>query len=391
MAAAGGSVGEVQRELGYVRATVPTRSVQKLAASSSVKAIDLNKTFQVPKPDLGVDDAAGPAATADSPTAPGASTPANNPYLPIEETGGVDRVQRARTQEWDGRGAVVGVLDTGVDVGHPALQKTSDGKSPRSSTGSPPPIRLRRRTAPGSDVARSGRPSRSLGQTWTAPAGDFRLGFFYERRRSAATSTATSMATETSRTPSPCSTTGHPRTWVDADDDQDFTDAPRWRRTPIATRSDTSASTTPPVCGTDSLRRGVPRRRRPLALGGGSVGETGTSSTSVCPGAHGTHVAGIVAATSMFGGEMHGAAPGAQIVSSRACSSGRLHPGRAHGGHDRPGHQPRRRRREPVDRWTSGPQRRVRRGRRTCTTSSSISTACRSSSPPATTASAATP
>ena len=31
-------------------------------------------------------------------------------------------------------------------------------------------------------------------------------------------------------------------------------------------------------------------------------------------------MAGIVAATSMFGGEMHGAAPGAQIVSSRACT-----------------------------------------------------------------------
>src|SRR6185503_17508937 len=35
---------------------------------------------------------------------------------------------------------------------------------------------------------------------------------------------------------------------------------------------------------------------------------------------HGTHVAGITAANSLFGGEMNGAAPGAKIVSSRACT-----------------------------------------------------------------------
>ncbi|GAA3102415.1 hypothetical protein GCM10020254_55000 [Streptomyces goshikiensis] len=35
---------------------------------------------------------------------------------------------------------------------------------------------------------------------------------------------------------------------------------------------------------------------------------------------HGTHVAGITAANSLFGGKMNGEAPGAKIVSSRACS-----------------------------------------------------------------------
>ena len=38
--------------------------------------------------------------------------------------------------------------------------------------------------------------------------------------------------------------------------------------------------------------------------------------------AHGSHVAGIAAANDMFGGEMDGAAPGAKIVSARACSWG---------------------------------------------------------------------
>ena len=38
--------------------------------------------------------------------------------------------------------------------------------------------------------------------------------------------------------------------------------------------------------------------------------------------AHGTHVAGITAANGLFGGKMDGAAPGATIVSSRACTWG---------------------------------------------------------------------
>ena len=35
---------------------------------------------------------------------------------------------------------------------------------------------------------------------------------------------------------------------------------------------------------------------------------------------HGTHVAGIIAGNGLFGGDMQGAAPGAQIVSARACT-----------------------------------------------------------------------
>ncbi len=35
---------------------------------------------------------------------------------------------------------------------------------------------------------------------------------------------------------------------------------------------------------------------------------------------HGTHVAGITSANGLFGGEMNGAAPGAKVVSSRACT-----------------------------------------------------------------------
>ena len=39
----------------------------------------------------------------------------------------------------------------------------------------------------------------------------------------------------------------------------------------------------------------------------------------IVSGAHGSHVAGIAAGNSLFGGAMSGAAPGAKIVSLRAC------------------------------------------------------------------------
>ncbi len=39
----------------------------------------------------------------------------------------------------------------------------------------------------------------------------------------------------------------------------------------------------------------------------------------IVAGAHGSHVAGIAAGNALFGGQMSGAAPGAKIVSSRAC------------------------------------------------------------------------
>ena len=112
------------------------------------------------------------------------------------------------------------------------------------------------------------------------------------------------------------------RIWVDADGNHDFTDAPgddAVRRS--TTRWATSAPTTrlrPRTNGSPSSWSTATTSTSRLSA---SVGETGTFVNIGLPAAsHGTHVAGIVAATSMFGGEMHGAAPGAQIVSSRACT-----------------------------------------------------------------------
>src|SRR4029079_17412945 len=53
------------------------------------------------------------------------------------------------------------------------------------------------------------------------------------------------------------------------------------------------------------------------------LGEEGVAdfvSIGIVSGSHGSHVAGIIAGNKLFGGAMQGAAPGAQIVSARACT-----------------------------------------------------------------------
>ena len=220
---AGGSVGRTEDDLGYVRATVPTGSVRDLAALGDVRAIDLNRTFRIPDPLAGL---AGDIGTAAAVPAPGAATPADNPYLPVAETGAIDFLDAHRT--WDGRGVTVGVLDSGVDLDHPALRATTNGKDKVADwfTATDPII----------DGDESWRPmTREVtgptfwgsGYEWTAPEADFRFATFWEG------------ATQGSELGGDVNFDGDTddwigilydpedhRIWVDSDQDNDFTDEP---------------------------------------------------------------------------------------------------------------------------------------------------------------------
>lgn len=318
---AGGTVGSVTEKLGYVRATVPTDSVSTLAGSPDVKAIDLDRTYRVPAPELGT--GAGPTRSARDagPSAPDASTPVANPYMPIEETGAAAFVEA--NPEWDGRGTVVGVLDTGVDVDHPALQTTSDGKPKIIDwITSTDPIQ----DGDGSWVemsrARSGPSFSWAGYTWTAPAGDFLAGFFYEY-----STMGSDFAGDLNGNGDVWDAYGvlyEPSThtiWVDSDNDQDFTDAPGMAAYGVDQQVGHFGVDDPASPENEQIPFVVEYRDDVDLTPLGYAGETGSFVNIGLPSAsHGTHVAGIVAATSMFGGEMHGAAPGAQIVSARACT-----------------------------------------------------------------------
>ena len=120
--AVGGVTATVSARYGYLSASVPTDRVDAVAKSASVLAVDLNESIPLPRPEaLGTGEAAAAAVVG-----PGASTPDDNPYMPTRDTGSV--AFKTANPTWDGRGVTIGVLDSGVDLDHPALQKTSTGE-----------------------------------------------------------------------------------------------------------------------------------------------------------------------------------------------------------------------------------------------------------------------
>ncbi|KPI02202.1 Tripeptidyl-peptidase II [Actinobacteria bacterium OK074] len=338
----GGSVGRTYDKLGYVRATVPTgRADSAIAAAaklSSVKAIDLRRQVRLddtePAPAAPgtevVDKSNGLSTRTSSDTypGPGPDTPAANPYNPTAETGAVDFVKRH--PEADGRGVTIGILDTGVDLASPALQKTS--------TGARKIVDWVTSTDPIVDGDATWRPMTTTvsgpnftydGQSWQAPAGSYGISTFHE---SATVGTGADGANgDVNRDGDTTDSWGvlydaaAGTVTVDLDNDHDFTDD-----TPMKPYKDGYQIG---YFGTDDPKTAISERqpfvvqiRKDVPMdpyGGDWVGKKADFVNIGIVGVdHGTHVAGIAAGNGLFGGSANGEAPGAQIVSSRACIFG---------------------------------------------------------------------
>ncbi|MFD7263432.1 S8 family serine peptidase [Streptomyces sp. NPDC059874] len=327
----GASVGQTYDKLGYVRATLPTAAAEaalKAAAKlSSVHGIDLRHEIQLPdpRPDTKGESGSVKRTAAESYPAPDKNTPAKNPYNPSFETGAVDFV--AKNPQADGRGVTIGIMDSGVDLGHPALQKTTTGERKIVDwvTATDPiadgDATWRAQITPVTTAAGS---FTAGGASWKAPEGSFQWSRFSESitangdmkgdvNRDGDTTDRFGMLYDVAA--------GTVR--VDTDQDNDFTNNEPMKPYKDGYQIGWFGTDNP---ATDVAER-IPfvieiRKDVPMdPLGGDWVGKKADFvNIGIIESEHGTHVAGITAANSLFGGKMNGEAPGAKLVSSRACT-----------------------------------------------------------------------
>ncbi|MET8676307.1 S8 family serine peptidase [Streptomyces sp. NPDC004647] len=324
----GASVGRTYDKLGYVRATVPTgradTAIEKAQKLSSVHGIDLRQEIELPDPTPKADRAKGAEAGGQgSYPAPDRTTPAKNPYQPAFETGAVDFVKDH--PKADGRGITIGILDSGVDLGHPALQKTTTGERKITDwVTATDPLVDQDGTWRAMINPVSGPTFTFGGRTWTAPAGSYQVSRFSESATSGG-----DMAGDLNRDGDTTDRWGvlyDPAAGtvrVDLDDDGDFGNDEVMKPYKDGYRIGYFGKDNPDTAVAEripfvvEIRKDVPMD----PLGGDWSGKKADFvNIGVIESEHGTHVAGITAAKSLFGGKMSGAAPGAKIVSSRACT-----------------------------------------------------------------------
>ena len=305
--ALGGTIQFRDAALGYIRASLPLDKVQQAAALASVAALDVDETIAVPDP-----RPEGALAVIPQP-APGAGTPRVNPYMPTQDTGAAQFVNAHPT--WDGRGVTIGIVDTGISLDHPSLLTTSTGQPKVVDwvTGTDP-VTDDDPTWINMENQVSGSSFAFQGVTYTAPAsGNYRIGLFNERDPRL----GGELGTDVNRDGNPAGSSGifavlwdpsADTVWVDTNQNNSFADQTAMRNYKV--NRDIG------WFGTDNPATAVAERLPFVVQTEGNIKYV---NIGIVSGAHGSHVAGIAAGNALFGGQMSGAAPGARIVSSRAC------------------------------------------------------------------------
>ncbi|HET7089603.1 MAG TPA: S8 family serine peptidase [Anaerolineae bacterium] len=307
----GGTVRFREDDIDYIRAIVPIDKVEAAARLSGVEAVDLNEIIPLedPRPD-------GIAPIVPQPP-PGPGTPNNNPYMPIGDTGASQFM--AANPTWDGRGVTIGILDTGASLDHPSLLTTSTGERKvvdwvtftdpllRTGTSADPTWVDMQNQVSGSTFT-------FITVTYTAPAaGSYRIGLFNERDFRL----GGELGTDVNRDGNPTGSSGifavlwdtaSSTVWVDTNQNNNFADD--------MPMTDYKVNYDVNYFGVDNPATAV-AERIPFVVQ--TDGKLKFVNIGIVSGAHGSHVAGIAAGNSLFGGAMTGAAPGAKIVSVRVC------------------------------------------------------------------------
>ena len=311
----GATVRFTDHALGYVSARVPVDKVDAAATLDGVQALDVDEIIPLedPRPDGTQPVAAQPA--------PGAATPRNNPYMPVGDTGAAQFT--AANPTWDGRGVTVGILDSGTALDHPSLRTTTTpgeekvvdwvtNTSPTFTNGvndDNDPTWLEMTNEVSGASFSFGTPA----VTYTAPAnGSYRIAIFNERD----SRLAGEVGNDVNRDGNPAGSKGTfavlwdggSKVWVDTNQNNSFAD--ETAMTNYKVNRDIG------YFGTDNPATAI-AERMPFVVQ--IDGKHKAVNIGIPSGAHGSHVAGIVAANAMFGGQMSGAAPGAKLVSVRVC------------------------------------------------------------------------
>jgi subtilisin family serine protease len=310
----GATVGYRADQVDYVRASVPLDKLDVVLKLDGLLAVDVDEEIPVGDP-----IPAGIAPIINQP-APNNTTPRVNPYMPTQDTRAAQFVNAHAT--WDGRGVTIGIVDTGVSLDHPSLTTTSTGEPKIENwiTGTSPfdagagldPTWINMST----QVSAS--PSFSFdSKTFTAPAaGSYRVGFFNEAhpRFGGEYSVAGTPGGDLNRDGDETDkfyllwNTGTNNVYVDVDQDDSFADETGMTDYKVAKQVGKFGTDRPATPVNDEV---------PFVIQ--TDGQNKFVNLGIVSAAHGSHVAGIAAGHSLFGGDMDGAAPGAKIVSSRAC------------------------------------------------------------------------